>query len=221
MGQPQYAQHDEKGQRPGALADAEEQARADIYALLARILHAPPDAAMLAGLAGAGGIAGQAGHPLDRAWERLSQAASVMDAAAVALEFNALFISVGTPKLNPYGSLYLAGFLNEKPLAALRADLARLRLVRAPGVCEMEDHLGAVCEAMRLLIAGGPGSAPHPLEVQHDFFSRHIAPWYARCLNDIRAADEANFYRLVADVAQAYLDVEAEAFALEDASLAA
>lgn len=199
--------------------EPEEQARADMYALLARMLHAAPDAAMLAALAGADAIvAGQGGHPLDRAWERLVLAAGVMDAQALADEFSALFISVGTPQLNPYASLYLSGFINEKPLAALRADLARLGLARAPGQREMEDHLGALCEAMRLMVAG---ASPHPLAQQRQFFDAHLAPWYRRCLHDIRSAPEANFYRLVADFAEAFLDIEAEAFALDDACEAA
>lgn len=199
--------------------EPEEQARADMYALLARMLHAAPDAPMLATLAGADAIAaGQPGHPLDRAWERLVLAAGVMDAHALADEFNALFISVGTPALNPYASLYLSGFINEKPLVALRGDLARLGLGRAPGQREMEDHLGALCEAMRLLVAG---ASPHTLGRQRQFFDTHLAPWYRRCLHDIRSAPAANFYRLVADFAEAFLDIEAEAFALDDACEAA
>jgi TorA maturation chaperone TorD len=199
----------------------EEQARADMYALLARMLHAAPDAQMLATLAGAEPIVAQSGHPLDRAWERLVTGAGVMDEHALADEFAALFFSVGTPKLNPYASLYMAGFINEKPLVALRADLARLGLGRAPGQREMEDHLGALCEAMRLLVAGGPGRAARALALQQQFFTTHIAPWYGRCLHDIRTAPEANFYRLVADFAQAFFELEAEAFALDDACEAA
>ena len=198
--------------------EPEEQARADMYALIARMLHAAPDASMLSTLAQADALAaGQAGHPLDRAWERLVLAAGVMDARALDDEFNALFISVGTPALNPYASLYLTGFINEKPLAALRDDLARLGLGRAPGQREMEDHLAALCEAMRLMISG----AAVPLARQRRFFDTHIAPWYRRCLHDIRSAPAANFYRLVADFALAFLDIEAEAFALDNACEAA
>lgn len=198
----------------GIVVEPEEQARADMYALVARMLHASPDAVILSTLASADGVnAAHDGHPhpLDRAWERLVLAAGVMDEAAVASEFNALFVSVGTPRLNPYASLYLTGFINEKPLVALRDDLARLGLGRTPGQREMEDHLGALCEAMRLMIIGA-----HSLAHQHQFFDTHIAPWFGRCLHDIRSDPEANFYRLVADFAQAFLDVEAAAFALDD-----
>lgn len=202
--------------------EPEEQARADIYALLARLLYAAPDAGLLDSLAGAVPVsAGHAGHPLDRAWERLALASGVMDPAAVAEEFNALFISVGNPQVNPYGSLYLAGFLNEKPLARLRTDLARLGLARVSPSGEMEDHLGALCETMRVLIAGAAGRHAQPVACQRQFFDIHIAPWYRRCLDDIRAVPEANYYRLVADLAQAFLEVEAGAFALDDTCLAA
>jgi len=194
----------------------EEQARADLYALIAHLLMAPPDAALLADLAAADPICAQAAErPLEDAWEKLVLAAAAVDAAAVADEFSALFISTGTPLLNPYGSLYVSGTMNNIPLAELRADLRRLGLGRAPGVGESEDHLGALCETMRMLVAGGPGVPRQSIAAQKRFFDRHLAPWYARCLADIASAEGANFYRLVAGFALAFLAIEAQAFALE------
>jgi TorA maturation chaperone TorD len=196
----------------------EDQARADLYALLARLLLAPPDAALLAGLAAADPICAQQGErTLEEAWHKLALGACVTDADAVADEFNALFVSIGTPTLNPYGSLYLSGFMNDVPLARLRADLARLGLARASGAFEFEDHLGALCETMRVLVTGGPGRARRPVGEQKDFFDKHIAPWYGRCLADMASAADASFYRLVAGFALAFLSIEAEAFAFEEA----
>src|SRR5690606_9168972 len=130
---------------------SEDQARADLYALTARLLLAPPDAALLANLAGADSLASeQADNPLSLAWEKLILTAGIMDTYAIREEFNALFISIGTPQLNPYASVYLAGFMNEKPLAALRSELAQLGLARVAGVGELEDHLGVLCETMRI-----------------------------------------------------------------------
>lgn len=195
----------------------EEQARADLYALLARLLLAPPDGALLAALGAADPIcAGPDGRALEQAWEKLILAAAVTDPAAVADEFDSLFVSTGTPPLNPYGSLYLSGNMNDAPLAALRADLARLGLSRTPGSGEFEDHLGALCETMRVLVAGAPGSARRNAAEQKRLFERHIAPWYARCLADIASAEGASFYRLVAGFALAFLAIEAEAFAFEE-----
>lgn len=196
---------------------AEDQARADLYALAARLLLAPPDAGLLAGLAHADPIESNGGdHRLADAWEKLVLASSVMDAGAVADEFDALFISSGTPALNPYGSLYLSGFMNDTPLAELRADLAAFGIGRVRGVSESEDHLGALCETMRVLIAGGPGIGRQPVERQKLFFDSRIGPWYARCMKDMQDAEGANFYRLVAAFVAALLAIEAEAFAVED-----
>ena len=46
---------------------------------------------------------------------------------APADEFDLLFVSTGTPLLNPYGSFYLTGHLNDVPVAELRR-LQRLTL---------------------------------------------------------------------------------------------
>jgi TorA maturation chaperone TorD len=195
----------------------EDQARSDLYALGARLLLAPPDAALLASLAAADPILAEGGdHALSDAWENLVLAASVMDADAVAEEFDVLFISSGTPAINPYGSLYLSGYMHDTPLAELRADLAVFGIGRVRGAGESEDHLGVLCETMRVLIAGGPGIPRQPLARQKAFFEARIAPWYARCLDDISNAGGANFYRLIAAFVAALLAIEAEAFAVED-----
>jgi TorA maturation chaperone TorD len=191
----------------------EEQARANIYGLLARLLLAPPDAALLGSLAGADSIvSADSAQPLDRAWDQLSLAARLMPADVVTDEFNELFVSTSIPRINPYGSLYMAGFLHEKPLAALRTDLAQLGLARRDGVLETEDHLGALCETMRRMITGGQGVARQPLERQQEFFEMHIAPWAGICLDHLRQADGASFYPRVADLAGAFFDIERAAF---------
>ena len=193
----------------------DDQARADLYALLARLLLAPPDAALLDAIANSPPIIAQGGDPsLERCWEHLSLASSVMDASAVAEEFNSLFISIGTPPVDPYGSRYLAGFINDTPLAELRADMARLGLRRARGVIEFEDHLGALCETMRVLIGGAPGIKRASIAQQKVFFDRHILPWCERALDDIASADGTNYYRLVARLGAAFLALEAQAFPL-------
>lgn len=201
----------------GPLSD-EDQARADFYALIARLMLAPPNAGLLAALGKAEPIQAdgmaEAGRALEEAWLKLTQAASVMDAGAVADEFAALFVSTGNPLLNPNGSFYLAGHLNDTPLAELRKDLARLRIARARGVGEFEDHLGALCETMRVLIAGAPGIARQPLDEQKHLFVTHIQPWYAACLLDVASAEPANFYRVVAAFAGAFLGIEALAFSM-------
>jgi len=194
----------------------EDQARADFYALLARLLLAAPDAGLLAALAQAEPVSAEGEYTLEDAWLKLTQAASVIDAGAADDEFSLLFLSTGNPLLNPFASFYLTGHLNDVPLVRLRHDLARLRLARAPGAGESEDHLGALCETMRMLIQGAPGVPRQPLLAQKQFFEAHLRPWYAACLADVARAEGANFYRVVAAVADAFLSIEAQAFAVLD-----
>jgi TorA maturation chaperone TorD len=194
----------------------EDQARADMYALIARLYFAPPDAGLLADLASAGALAPQAGNPLDIAWSNLVRAARVANADAIRNEFDMLFIGTGTPQVNPYASLYLAGFMMEKPLAALRSDLALLGLQRVPGVNELEDHLAALCETMRVLITGGHGRAPQSIRSQKAFFEKHITPWYSACMDDVLSANGANFYQQVAIFTDAFFSIESQAFEIEE-----
>lgn len=207
---------------PGPSPLPEDQARADCYALAARLLLAAPDAALLQAL----GDAHQEDQPEhlrfedapaitspDRAWRRLAAAACVMPLEAVREEFGALFEGLGKPLIDPYASPYVAGFMMEKPLAALRSDLAALGIGRSTQASVPEDHLGALCEVMRLLIAGAPGLPPRPPADQLDFFSRHLEPWAGRCLDDIEKAGPANFYRCVADYVRQLLQVEGQILA--------
>lgn len=201
----------------------EEQARADLYALIARLLISPPESGLLEALAGADSLdAAGHEHPLDQAWENLVLAAGILEAEAICKEFTELFISAGTPPINPFASLYLGGFLHERPLVALRTELAQLGLTRIVGVGETEDHLAALCEAMRIMIAGAFSGTVlrQPISRQKQFFERHIASWSSRCLDDICALQEANFYRRVAEFSREFFLVEAQAFDMADAGSA-
>jgi TorA maturation chaperone TorD len=103
-------------------------ARSQEYALLAALLLRAPDADMLARLSRLAGTA----TPLGLAHIALAQAPSDLH-GEVQREFFDLFIGLGRGELMPYASFYLTGFLNDRPLATLRSDLARLGLERATG----------------------------------------------------------------------------------------
>ncbi len=91
------------------------------------------------------------------------------DVAAATDEYEALFLGLGRSEIMLYGSFYLAGYLNEKPLAALRGDLARLGLARDETRSETEDHIAHGLEVMRYLIAGDDLAVSN-LEQQRRFF---------------------------------------------------
>jgi len=185
----------------------QEQGRADLYALIGGLLLSP-GAGMLARLADPTAVqATQPAHALGAALWALSGAARQLGAQGVAREFDALFVSAGMPLLNPYESFYLTGFMMEKPLAALRGELAALGLARVADARELEDHLGALCETMALLIFGD-----EPLTRQQAFFETHLLPWQGRFLDELRACPGASFYRHLAELAALFFEIETEAF---------
>jgi TorA maturation chaperone TorD len=120
-----------------------------------------------------------------------------------------LFIGLGRGEVVPYGSWYATGFLMERPLAELRDDLREIGVERQPGVHEPEDHAGALCDTMALLISGDP---PAPLEAQQRFYARHLEPWLPRFFADLQRAASARFYRAVGRLGGHFVAVETQAF---------
>jgi len=190
----------------------EDRARADHYALLAQLFYAPADALLLAALATTGTALGQGQGPLAAAWAALAATAAQREPAAVEDEFDRLFVGIGKPEVTLCGSYYQAGFLHEEPLADLRDDLARLGLARREGVGETEDHIAALAEVMRHLVVTGPDEAG--LLRQHEFFVRHLQPWYGALCDALAAAPQADFYARVGALTRAYFDIEREAFSM-------
>jgi TorA maturation chaperone TorD len=188
----------------------EDLARAGMYALLARLLYAAPDAMLLGAIAQSAEPA--AGSELARTWLAMQSASAIMGAEAAAQEYERVFIGLGQGEVIPYMSWHLTGFLMEEPLAKLREDLVALGLARAEGVGEPEDHMAAICEVMCVLVAGDVDSAPAKIEHQRAFFDRHLRPWYQKFAAQLAAAPSANYYRAVAPLLRAYMDVEAQAF---------
>jgi len=129
--------------------------RADMYDFMSGLLAAPADATRISQCASLTGD----DTDLGRAITALARVARAAKPAGVTREFNALFIGVGRGELVPYGSYYMTGFLNEKPLAVLRNEMARLRIERAPNVFEPEDNIASLCEMMSGLIRGRFGAA--------------------------------------------------------------
>ncbi len=179
--------------------------RARLYTLLAQLLARPPPRALLAVAAGLSGD----GTPLGRAFDALAVRAVAAGERSAEREFHALFIGVTRGELVPFASYYRTGFLNDRPLARLRADLDALGIERAPGVSEPEDHIAALCEVMAALIGEGAD-----LHRQKRIFERHLAPWAGRFFADLEEASAAVLYRPVGTIGRLFLDIEADAFAM-------
>jgi TorA maturation chaperone TorD len=198
--------------------EPEDRARADFYALLARLYLSAPDARLLHSIGAAPPLAAEADSGrLAVAWARLSAAARVMDRDAAQDEYDALFGGVGKSAVSLFGSYYadaLAPGSAGQFLVALRAALAELGLGLQTGQNMPEDHLSALFETMRLLIERNDPSGPRNLARQRAFFGKFVAPWYAKCCGAICIPSVANFYRTVAECTDAFLAVEEESFAI-------
>ncbi|MGR3493431.1 MAG: TorD/DmsD family molecular chaperone, partial [Shimia sp.] len=171
------------------------------------LLSGPPDELLLSQVAGLEGDASDLGQAIGT----LAKIAKLTKPKAVTSEFNALFIGLGRGELLPYASYYLTGFLNEKPLAALRQDMGARGLARAANVFEPEDNIASLMEMMAAMIVGRFGT-PASLEAQKTFFNKHIAPWAGHFFSDLEGAKTSVFYAPVGTVGRAFMDVESEAF---------
>jgi TorA maturation chaperone TorD len=196
---------------PTSAALDEETARAEIYGLLAQLYYASPAPQLLDAIRAAATEAPTAGAYLEAPWRELVGTARAMRNDAVTAEYEALFGGVGKPEVYLYGSHYLSGFLNEKPLARLRGDLERLGLARDEATPETEDHVSCLCEVMRYLIAGDEVEVAN-LTRQREFFAAHLQPWLQQMCDAISAHPQARFYGALAAFTRAFASVEAQGF---------
>lgn len=195
--------------------DPEDQARADFYAVLARLWSEPPDAEFLHSLGSAERLDEYGVHAVAAAWNRLLDASVAMDAEAAAQEYTDLFVGVGKCEVNLHASHWETGFMAEKPLAALRSELARMGLARRGSATMMEDHLSALCETMRLLIAGDGGREPAPSDVQWNFSRKYLLSWVFDCCGAIEKSSIANYYRRVAEFTCLFMALERDSLAMD------
>lgn len=202
--------------RPGVVnarfgANLQNSDRAAAYLMLGTLLRRAPTADILTQIAALRGDA----SPLGMAQVALAKAAretSVEDAGRE--HFNVL-IGIARGEVVPFASFYLTGFLNDRPLAAVREDMQRLGIVRSDGVFESEDHIGSLFEIMAGLLRGDFDDGSFDVEAEADsFFKRHIARVGTRIMDDIAASPSARFYRAVANWGAIWLAVEQEAMRL-------
>jgi len=182
----------------------EDQARANLYGLLARLFYAPPDAELLRNLASADDI-----HSADEAsdlaagWAALKSAAAQTDAEAAREEYETAFVGTGKAEVSLYSTAYIKR-VEGHPLVMLRDFLAGRGLARKPGVPEPEDHVAGLCEVMRHLIVDGDAAA------QCEFFQSFLSPSALGLCAAIMASPRVRFYAPVARFAAVFFRLEQE-----------
>jgi len=190
----------------------EEHQRAQLYALLATLLRAPP-ARELVGQLAAVDDAGEDDGEFAQSLAALGRQARAASPGALDDEYQRVFIGFEQGEVVPFASHYVQGNLYDRPLVNLRGDMARLGIRRDEENKEPEDHVAALAEMMAGLIGGAFG-APAPIEVQREFFDAHLKPWAARFFADLQGVGGSPFYSGVGRLGRAFLEIEAKAFDL-------
>ena len=192
---------------------AEDLARADLYGLLATLFFEPPNQTLLDQIVASGKPeGGQAGEaPLEGVWMSLVEAAKNSKTADWKAEYDNSFLGVGKPNVFLYGSFYMSGHLHEKPLLEIRRSLQQFRLEASDSISETEDHIAALFEVMRYLIAGEDVEVSN-LTNQRVFFNDHIRPWFDDLCDAIDADQEIHLYKSVSALTREFLAVEGQSF---------
>lgn len=202
-------------QQDDNLIAGEDWARADFYGLLSQLFSGNVTDEFLAKFREIDRAVLDITTPLGFEFSELLRVVAQFDAKKINQEFVDNFIGVGRPEVMLYGSYYMSGFLNEKPLVLLRDDLAKFGLTRDEAMVETEDHIAFLCEVMRyLILADDP---PVAFAEQRAFFHAHLATWYNQMADEIEAATNTDFYKTVGRLARVFLDVETQSFDFESA----
>jgi TorA maturation chaperone TorD len=207
--------------------DPEDQARANFYALLARLLHAPPDAALLRSIAtsddelqaaetdtsvtsASGEMASPLESPgsLEQTWRSLVLAAARASESDVSDEYDVLFVGSGRSEVSLYVGAYTARSSVDTNLVALREFLKSQGIERQRAVHEPEDHVAMLFEVMRFLISTQPGN----IEQQESFFHGFVWSGGLALCDAICANERALFFKHVAAFAKSFLLIEHDAF---------
>ena len=191
---------------------AEDLARADLYGLLASLFFQPPDQVLLDQIKDSeNSVTSDNQAPLANVWMNLVEAAKHSQASDWKAEYDSTFIGVGKPNVFLYSSYHLAGHLHEKPLLEIRRSLLQFGLEASDSVAETEDHIAALFEVMRYLIAGEDAGVSN-LTNQRVFFNDHIRPWYDDLCDAIDADPETHLYKAVSALTREFLAIESQGF---------
>lgn len=177
--------------------------RAGTWALLGQLMAGPPSPEMIERLAGLS-AGGQAPDAIAAAWGQLAEAARRVHEDELIAEYQDVFVGVGGGQVTPYASWYLTGTLMDRPLVQLRSDLEALGIERNADCGEPEDHVAALCEIMALVVQ----DADIDPDWQRELHSRYVACWMARFFDDLGKASSADFYRAVAALGHAFVEME-------------
>jgi TorA maturation chaperone TorD len=184
--------------------------RADMYGFLAALFRKEPSDELISTVAALEGDQ----SPIGGACLTLAHLAKTLDNDLIRHEYVTVFVGVGRGEILPFASYYLTGFLNDKPLANLRADMAAIGIARADGVKEPEDPISSLFDMMAGLIRGSFGRV-YSVAEQASFYRKHVEPWAGMLMGDVETAKSAVFFAPAGTIGRAFLDIESQAFSMD------
>jgi len=146
------------------------------------------------------------------AWQRVKSAADKVSLPDLDDEYHALFVGLGRGEIVPYASWHITGFLMDKPLGELRADLRSLGFEADPDRKEPEDHIAAICETMSILITADDIESYQ----QRRFYLQHIHSWAGKFFSELQKAKNADFYQSVGYLGQKFTELESQYLNIQD-----
>lgn len=187
--------------------EPEDEARAALYGLIARLFYAHPDEGALGYIVNAR-LVEDNGSALALAWRDLVEASREAFPVKLENEHTDLFVGTGRAEVTPYLSKYVIQDATDNPLVELRQQMKRWEIARRENANEPEDHIAGVCETMRFAIA-----VQHRADAeQKSFFETFLYRGGVKFCDAVAASSKATFYRPVAAFARAFLDLEHAAF---------
>jgi TorA maturation chaperone TorD len=185
----------------------EDEARAALYGLIARLFYAAPDEGVLAQLLHSNAFEGSQA-PVALAWREMVGAAKTAFPVVLENEHTELFVGTGKAEVTPYLTHYTIKYATDNPLVELRQQLKRWGMARRESANEPEDHIAGLCETMRFAIAVQHRGD----EEQKAYFERFLYRGAIAFCDAVNASPKAVFYRRVARFAHAFFELEREAF---------
>ncbi len=191
---------------------AAERRRANTYSLLAALFQPP-------GEGGLDRLAGTGEADVDIAADALADAAA--GATDLTLDHARLFVGPFDLEAPPYESVYVD---NEERVMTDSTAAVRTVYTNAGvdvDIDEPADHVAAELEFTFLLVeteaealdAGEFGAAERYLERQYEFLADHLGRWISELANNMRESADIEFYRLLADEAQWFVESDGQRLA--------
>lgn len=210
------------------------QARADVYAFLARLFTQPPTEELLASLAGEGDSdplttifgPGEGVVLMERA---LADGINEALLRMLKLEFDALFLVPGRRYTTPYESVYRGGRTGEglvrgEATAAVQRFYARAGADVSSDFRELPDYIGLELEFMHHLCAREASAwerdeadaARQWAAMEQAFLQDHLAQWVDDFSARLAANARSDFYRGLAELMPVFVHRDLETIEASD-----